>query len=329
MQSNFINPDNTLEGGINLSLRNMLRMLEAANEEFIAFRREELGMEPRIFVDVAYRCGFEAVFRGKGTKKRIKLRKRGIPIVKLYDKETSNKINYLDIADIHAGHPDFSPEMLDEVLSKYHRDGKPSVDYVFIAGDLFEGVTDKEFCFELVNAQPRMHTFVEGILKHQVNLLFNVLSKYDFDYRAINGNHEYTFEQLGFDSPIKLLEEKMRKAGKKFTYYDTYIVDFIMGGVVKRMMHLESFYQRDGAVHSYDRLETFKRHGGLNPCYEGKKYPIRFFQCGHIHRREELYEARDKVFISQSGSFIKTELFYLPVIHVKGEVLEDNRILRE
>lgn len=312
-----------------MGLRNMLRMLETANEDFVPFRREELGMEPRIFVDVAQRCGFETVFRGKGYKKRIKLRKRGIPIEMLYDKETSNKINYLDIADIHAGHPDFSPEMLDTVLSKYYHDGKPTVDYVFIAGDLFEGITDIDYSYELVMANPRMHAQVEGILRHQVNLLFNVLVKYDFDYRAINGNHEYTFEQLGFDSPIKLLEEKMHKAGKRFKYYDTYIVDFIMGGVVKRMMHLESFYQRDGAVHSYDRLATFKRHGGLHPHYEDKRYPIRFFQCGHIHRREELYEARDKVFISQSGSFIKTELFYLPAIHVKGTVLDDDRILRD
>lgn len=312
-----------------MSLRNMLRMLETANEDFIPFRREELGIEPRVFEDVAKRCGFETVFKGKGTKKCIRLRKRGIPIIMLYDKDISNKFNYLDLADIHAGHQDFSPEVLENVLARYHRDGKPQVDYVFIAGDLFEGVPETEFSYELVMANPHMHEQAEGILRHQVNLLFNVLSKFDFDYRAINGNHEYTFEQLGIESPIKLLETKMRNAGKRFTYYDTYIVDFVIAGVVKRMMHLESYQQREGAIHAYDRLARFKTHGGLNPYFGNQKYPIRLFQCGHVHKREELYESKDKIFISQSGSFIKHELLYIPAIHMKGTVLEDNRILRD
>lgn len=307
----------------------MLRMLETANEDYIPFSREELGMEPRIFENVAKRCGFETVFRGKGTKKSIRLRKRGIPIIMLYDKDTSNKFNYLDIADLHVGHQDFSPEMLENVLARYYRDGKPQVDYVFIAGDLFEGIPETEFSYDLVMANPRMHDQAEAILKHQVNLLFNVLSKFDFDYRAINGNHEYTFEQIGIESPIKLLETKMRNAGKRFTYYDTYIVDFVIAGVVKRMMHLESYQQRDGAIHAYDRIARFKTHGGLNPYFENKKYPIRLFQCGHVHRREELYESKDKIFISQSGSFIKKELLYVPAIHMKGTVLEDKRILRD
>lgn len=307
----------------------MLRMLETANEDYIPFRREELGVEPRVFENVAVRCGFEPIFKGKGPIKRIKLRKRGIPIVMLYDSDVSNKFNYLDIADIHAGHPDFSPEMLDRVLSKYYRDGKPTVDYVFIAGDLFEGVPDTELSYELVVNNSRMQAQAEAIRNHQVNLLFNVLSKYDFDYRAINGNHEYTFEHLGMDSPIKLLEERMRAAGKKFTYYDTYLIDFIIAGVVKRVMHLESYQHREGAIHAYDRLAKFKKHGGLNPYYKGKKYPIRLFQCGHVHRREELYDSQNKIYISQSGSFIKHELLYSPVIHVKGTVLEDKRILRD
>lgn len=312
-----------------MCLRNMLRMLETANEDYIPFRREELGIEPHVFEDVARRCGFEPIMLGSGIKTRIKLKKRGIPIVKLYDKDESNRFNYLDIADIHAGHPDFSPEVLDEVLAKYYNGGKPTVDYVFIAGDLFEGITTDEYSYELVTQNPHMKERVNSIRNHQVNLLFNVLSKYDFDYRVINGNHEYTFEQLGVDSPIALLERMMHQRQKKFTYYDTYIIDFVIAGVVKRMMHLESFHQREGAVHAYDRLMKFRKHGGLTPYYGDKKHPIRMFQCGHIHRREELYDSMDKIFISQSGSFIKDELLYAPSIHMKGTVLDDNRILRD
>lgn len=310
-------------------MRNMLRMLEKANEEYIPFRREELGVEPHIFEEIAKRCGFKPVFKMKGKLKYIKLRKSGIPVVMLYDTAESDKFNYIDLADIHAGHRGSSMEILENILQKYSCDGVPKVDYVFIAGDLFEGLQGMEFTYELVKCNPRFRAQAEAILEYQVNLVFNVISKYDFDYRAIYGNHDYTFEQVGLESPLKLLQEKMRAAGKRFTYYDTYLVDFIIAGVAKRVMHLESYHKRDGAVHAYDRITKFKEHGGLEVHYNGKTFPIRLFHCGHIHRREELYDSRDKIYISQPGSFIKQEMLYSPVIHVKGTVLEDKRIVRD
>ena len=70
-------------------------------------------------------------------------------------------------------------------------------------------------------------------------------------------------------------------------------------------------------------------NGGLNvKCSDGKKRPIRFLQCGHIHKTIEIYNSSFNVFISQSGSFVRDQNYYMPFIHVKGEVTEDLRILR-
>lgn len=308
----------------------MLRLLEIANNDCMPFKSDALGVELDVFCRIARKCGFIPIISGEETRfPLLKLRKRGIPLVKLYSRNESNRFNYLDIADIHAGHFDFSTEELEAVLSKYYRNGKPLVDKIFIAGDLFEGLEENEITFESYTQCKSIQAYVNDICLKQVKLLYRVLSKYDFDYIAINGNHEYTFEQLGMESPIALLERMMKKNGSRFAFYDTYLIDFLIGGVIKRMMHLESYCQRDGAVHAYDRLNSFKEHGGLYRIYDGQKYPIRMFQCGHIHRKEELYYSPNKVHISQSGSFIKKEMLYIPAIHMKGIILDDNRILRD
>ena len=58
------------------------------------------------------------------------------------------------------------------------------------------------------------------------------------------------------------------------------------------------------------------------------KRPIRFLHCGHIHKRIEVYDSDFNVFITQPGAFIKEQNFRRPFIHVKGEVLDDLRIVR-
>ena len=102
-------------------------------------------------------------------------------------------------------------------------------------------------------------------------------------------------------------------------------VDFIIAGVVKRMMHLESYHPREGSNHAYDRLNNFNEHGGLKTYYCGDKYQIRFLQCGHIHRREVLFDPAKKVYITEPGSFIKSEMLYRPYVMLRGQILGENR----
>lgn len=310
-------------------LRNMLRCMEYVNSNETPFNEASLGVKPQVFLDISQRCGFTPIFKKGDNEKTVKLRKNGIPIYKLYDKDVSNHFNYVDLSDLHVGHPHFSADVLENCLNKFYKNGKPTVDYVFIAGDLFEGITSDIYSYDLLKMNPTVQKEVEDIRRKQISKICNVLLKYDFDYRVINGNHEYTFEQLGLNSPTRELETIMRKRSKRFTFYDTYVVDFVIAGVVKRMMHLESYCQRDGANQAVDRLNEFKKHGGLKPRYENVPYNIRMFHCGHIHVHSEMYDSANKIFISQSGSFIKDELLYPPIIHMKGIVLDDTRILRD
>ncbi len=309
-------------------MTNALKMLETVNQESVAYSRNDLGMEPKTFEAIAKRCGFEPILIGERDRTQIRLKKRGIPIVMLYDKDTSREFSYLDIADLHVGHPEFSPELLDSTLAKYYKNGRPMVDYVFIAGDLFEGFTEEAYTYELVEANPGIREKLVKKRNEHVKILFDILSKYDFDYRAINGNHEYTYEQVGIESPIALLERWMYQKNRHFMFYDTYIVDFIIAGVVKRMMHLEQFNMKPHSINAYERVHRFKSHGGLSPYYGDKKYPVRMFQCGHIHEKMELYDSTNKVYISQSGCFIETKTDSTPAILMQGRVTDENLVLR-
>ena len=310
-------------------MRNMLRTLERATKENVPLTCEELGTDPSIFIEVANKSGFDVEYipHKKGTA--VRLKRRSIPVVMLYDGNVSKSFNFLDLSDLHVGHPKFNAKELEKILAKYYRNGKPLVDYVFIAGDLLEGITSDYYTYELLHSDKKEMQRVINTRNVQVNTLLNILSKYDFDYRVINGNHDYIYTAMGLESALRILERKMRDNGKRFTFYDTYVVDFIIAGVCKRMMHLESFDNRPGAVPSYDRLRAFKRNGGLYVRYNGKRYPIRFFQCGHLHQRKELYDGSMKVFITQPGSFVKNEMVYSPGILVRGRVLENKNVIRE
>ncbi len=308
-------------------MRNMLRMLESANDDGIRIRGDELGINFDIFSDVAKRCGFNVNVTEEQEGANVKLKKRGILKVNLFDTDESNRFDFLDIADLHVGNPHLDVDTLKRVLDSFTNRETSDRRYIFIAGDLVEGVTEDYLTYELVQESHKIREEVEETRHMQIEKLVSILRQYDASFLAINGNHEYTYEQLGLPSVLKEVEDRMKKKGVDFTFYDTYIVDFFFAGVVKRMMHLESYMVREGASHSYDRLLKFKEHGGLNPRYCKVKYPIRFFTCGHIHKRELLYDNDNKVYVSQPGSFLTGEMFYKPGIHLQGIVLPDKRIL--
>jgi hypothetical protein len=170
---------------------------------------------------------------------------------------------------------------------------------------------------------------IEKSFKNQLYTIYKILKQYDLNYYAINGNHEYCYEQLGISQPLKMLEEKLNRDGINFTAYDTYIMDFIVAGVVKRMIHLESYYERKTISHSMERLYEFERHGGLNITKDdGEILPLRFLECGHVHLTMEMYSSVHNVYVTQPGSLIVTENPYEPGIFVRGEVTKEKNIIR-
>ncbi len=304
---------------------NALKLMERANCKSVTADSEELGIDYELFKSIAERCGFSIQEKNDELRKMFRLKKKGIPLVKLYSREEEKTFNFLDVSDFHVGNKDFNPDKLHGILREAVERG---VRQVFIAGDIFEAVYDvTQYDFRIMN--PKKQKQVEKCFKSQLYTIFKILREYDLSYYAINGNHEYGYEQLGIMNPLKQLEEKLRCEGIDFNSYGTYIVDFLIAGVVKRVMHLESYYERKTVCNAMERLYEFERHGGLNvKISETEKVPIRFLECGHVHLTMELYSARHNVYVMQPGSLIVTENPYESGIFVRGEVTKEKNIVR-
>lgn len=304
---------------------NALKLMEKTNHQYTSVNSNELGMDYDLFKDIAERCGFEIREKTRESKRVFKLRKSGIPLVELYSNDEDNTFNFLDISDLHVGNRTFNADKLNNILKEATEKG---VRQVFIAGDIFEAVYEPStYDFRIMNLQKKRQ--VEKCFKNQLYTIYKILKQYDLNYYAINGNHEYCFEQLGVERPLKELEEKLRKDGINFTAYDTYIMDFMIAGVIKRMIHLESYYERKTISHSMERLYEFERHGGLNVTKsDGEILPIRFLECGHVHLTMELYSSVHNVYVTQPGSLIVNENPYEPGIFVRGEVTKEKNIIR-
>ena len=301
-------------------MRNMLKVLMQATEEYIPLKREILGIEPSIFLDVANKCGFQAIHIGDKDGEKVMLKRLGIPTVKLYDYEESNEFHWLDLSDFHVGHKDFCEDVLIDVLAKYYERVKNKRHkYVFIAGDAFNALDDSSLSYELVNKSPNYRKQVLRMYYQQQNILVSILSRFPLDYFAVNGNHEYMYVQLGLPSPLKAIEYKMFTAGINYRYYDTYVMDFIIAGFAKRVMHLEGYgHLQEGVNPVYDRVQKFAQNKQLVSYYKRVKYPVRFILSGHRHIHQVTYDSALKIYIVEAGSFIKREMVYRPSVFISG-----------
>lgn len=180
-------------------------------------------------------------------------------------------LKLLEISDLHCGCRNFDKQGLDRTLQEAQARG---VEFVHISGDLIDG-------FGVYRGQ-------ENNLKHnkaieQINELMAVLEKYDFWYIASMGNHDQSFCMKGGLDPIKYLEAKMAKKGKRFTYLSAYEANIIHAGIVFRLIHLSG-----GAA----RAASYKVQVYLSRVFEsnlndveigGKIYNLRSIQAGHFH----------------------------------------------
>ena len=234
----------------------------------------------------AERNNFRIVRKMSRGKNRIKLVRKQIPICFISGSDSS-EFRFMDIADIHIGNPTFDEKLLRSKL-QYAVDN--DIKLVFIAGDIFEGVSseneDAHFCEQLGTA-------------------FNIFKDYPLTYHAINGNHDYSFEQIDLPNPIKTLASRLNAKGIDFNFHDCYLMDFVISGVIKRVMHVERADYNLKRVFSILKLRHFEYEGNCYNTYNNEILPIRFFEVGHIHMNIQIYYAKKKVFISHPGSFIK------------------------
>lgn len=308
------------KGGI--ALRNMLKLMMNATNGYVSLKRELLGVEPNIFLNVAEKCGFEAIHLGNESDELVTLRRLGIPKIMLYDADESNEFCWLNVSDFHVGHPRFDEDALLRVLEKYYNKVKNSKHkYVFIAGDSCNAVLDDTLSYELVKENNIFWNRVKCMYDQQSEKLFSILSRFPLDYIALNGNHEYMFVQLGLPSPLEGIENRMRALDINYRFYDTYMMDFIIAGVAVRIMHLEGHLFKDGRNPIYERINEFRFEKNLVTYYNGKKYPVRFIQSGHRHKKQILYDPVNKIYVVEAGSFIKDEMYdTLPSYYLQGTV---------
>ena len=294
-------------------LLNLLTFMEFANTTY--FSLEDTFISASLLYNLANRCGFKVITSREEGKMFYKLKKIGIPCEILYTREQSNTFDFLDLADLHIGSDKCQ---IDKIKICLENAVKQGIRDVFIAGDLLNGVpygVDK--------------STAEKILNEQIPLAYSIFRKYPLNIRAIPGNHEFTYDLAGIINPLKILEEKLEGEKCTFKAYDGYIQDFVIAGIVKRMIHIEKYYYEHGVYSSIVRLKEFKKHGGLIVRDSaGVKRPIRFLQCGHVHKNVEFYDSDANAFITQPGSFLRDENQEMPCIRVRGSVTEEQNIIR-
>ncbi len=299
---------------------NLLSFMVEANSGYVRLEDHE-GVTRKLLYDLANRCGFRVIEKEKRGSLVYRLKKLPIPCEKLYSRENRASFNFIDIADLHIGHPDCEISRIKMVLDDAIRQ---NVDFVFISGDIFEGIP--------IPSNPISTGFtlnknkVRDEFERQLEMAFKLFRRFPLCIKATPGNHDFLFDVLDFMNPLKTLEMELRRETCDFKAYNGYIQDFEIAGVIKRMIHLENYYFQPNVFPAIHRLHEFEQNEGL---IVGGKKPVRFLQCGHFHKTAEFYNSEYKVFITQPGSFICGQNYYTPAIHVKGEVLDDLRVLRE
>ena len=269
---------------------NLLHICEKMTTRWYA--EEEIRVPIDSLKKFAEKNNLELKRRLAKNKVKYKMVRHAIPVHFISGEEESN-IKILDISDIHIGNSNFDEEAFKGVLKQAL---DINVSAVFIAGDIFEGTTSDVADDNVI----QVHIA-------QVDKAFELFKQFPLKYYVINGNHDYTFEQIGLANPVKMLASKLLNAGIEFHFFDTYVMDFIISGVVKRVMHVERQDFTKKKIFAVEKLRQFEKELGLIVYYGGIEYPIRLFQAGHIHINVQMYYARRKIFISQSGSFLKND----------------------
>lgn len=285
---------------------NPLNLCERLIQGWISEREIENLIDFEYLEKFASRNNMTIINRSdKKGNKSYRIVRMDIPVYFISGEE-QKEFSFLDLSDLHIGHPDFKEELLRMKLKKAVKMG---VQYVFIAGDVFEGIQKMMPYEEALATQYR-----------QLDVATKIFKDYHLNYYAINGNHDYSFEAFGLHNPIHLLENNLRREGINFNFFDTYMMDFIVCGVAKRVMHIEKYKKNKYEPCVIERINRFPDRE-MVAIYEGKQYPIRFFVCGHIHVNMELYYERKKIYISQPGSFVQGKEKCERGNFVSGEVL--------
>lgn len=255
-------------------MKNYNQIVEKMKKDQLTLKQLKLSMEDINYLrDVGYNIK-EQYDPRKGEDVYYIVSSGDTAYIKISDSPKKGEnvvLKLLEISDLHTGCRNFDKLGLDKTLQEAKRRG---VEFVHISGDLIDG-------FGVYRGQ-------ENNLKHnkaveQVNELMSVLEKYDFWYIASMGNHDQSFCMKGGVDPIKYLESKMAKKGKKFTYLNAYEANIIHAGIVFRLIHLQGSAARAASYKVQVYLSRVFESNLNDVSIGGKVYNLRSIQAGHFH----------------------------------------------
>lgn len=233
-------------------------------------------------IEIAKRTGYQVNVTIRDDEKQyIRFTYNRVPNIFVTDAKI---VNFLCLADLHIGSPKFCENLLRKVLDRAERIG---VKYVFIAGDVFQGI---EGAGKLSN-------------KQQAEKAFSIFKEYNLIYYAIDGNHDLSFEMESYQNPLRIVKELMKAAGKKFYYTPAFCVNFILSDIAIRLVHLNSKKYQDKVKlesESYLIGDTEKVEQGAR--YKKGDYPIKMIIFGDTHKISFLQ--KNGIFLLEVGSML-------------------------
>lgn len=193
------------------------------------------------------------------------------PYVYHSGKKGNQEYKWVELSDTHAGGKQFDSMGLRECLQRAVDEGFEDVHH---SGDLHDG----RYVYKGQEQNLKYFTADD-----QAQCLAEVLMDYPLNYFAIMGNHDEAFEKHGSPNPVGRLEEIMNREDKHFVYLNSMAGDIIIGGVVKRMVHLDGGGAYAKSYPGQIYLRNLFDSRGEDVWVRGNKYRLRFGQFGHFH----------------------------------------------
>lgn len=239
-----------------------------------------------IIKNIAERSGYSWQEKEGGF---IKFKFVGAPVV--YITDTPN-VKFACMADLHI-----SSKFTDEGLLRKALDMalKEEVEYIFIAGDLFDGIDIYKQHYKDVISQNSYDQAVR---------LFNIFKDYKFKYIAISGNHDLSFEIKNQKNPIKHLEALLHENNIFFKYIPSFVATLLVSDFAIKIVHIDSSFYKKNSEPCMNYFSQITLNRTQQYTFKGKEYPLKVVIVGHMHYNfNEIYiHHSKKIFILQPGS---------------------------
>lgn len=240
--------------------------------------------------NIARNSGYQILERREGESRFVRFRMNLIPTVFV----TSEKdVKFLCISDLHISSTLINKKKIRCVLNKATKMG---VKYVFISGDLCEGIKMGR-CHE--------NFITTSSSEQQANEVVEILKDFNFKYFAISGNHDLSFELEEQENPLLIIERKMKEMGRFFRFIPSFCASLIVSDFAIKLVHIDSSFahcnSKEPCIQYFERV-ILKRP--LEIMHTGKRYPLKIVQIGHMHSNflKEYKLGKLNFYILQPGS---------------------------